>query len=86
MVTTVKSRFLEPPRETKIGSRNRVVWEIEGSKNRDFTVFSSWKNSFSNPFDRKTRVLLHGTMINATWITTCFAFQTVTSCVKHGNG
>ena len=27
---TVESRFLEPPRETKIGSRNRKVREIEG--------------------------------------------------------
>ena len=28
--TTVESRFLEPPRETQTGSRNREVQEIEG--------------------------------------------------------
>ena len=29
-IFTVGFRFLEPPRETKIGSRNREVREIEG--------------------------------------------------------
>ena len=34
---TVESRFYDPPRETKIGSKNRRVREIGGKIN--FTVF-----------------------------------------------
>ena len=30
--STVESRFLESPRETKSGSRNRRKWEFEKSK------------------------------------------------------
>jgi len=32
---TVEFWFFEPPRETKIGSKNLIVWEIEGK----ITVF-----------------------------------------------
>ena len=33
---TVESRFLEPPRETKLGSKNREVREIEGKITKKF--------------------------------------------------
>ena len=36
---TVESRFYEPPRETKIGSKNRRVREIGGKIKLTCTVF-----------------------------------------------
>jgi len=63
IILTLESRIFQPPRETKIGFKNRLVQEIRGK----FTVFDKGgETTFGQVIGRfvKTKVRENGTTLN----------------------